>query len=71
MRKLVVFLLAFAAGLGFLLWRQSRMAPPPAPPAPTEPETRPFTEVEVKQGEDGKGQAVGVLLDGPPMVTPD
>jgi hypothetical protein len=65
MRKLVVFLLAFAAGLGFLLWRQSRMAPPPAPPAPTEPETRPFTEVEVKQGEDGKGQAVGVLLDGP------
>ena len=65
MRKLVVFLLAFAAGLAFLLWRQSRMEPPPPPPAPTEPETRPFTEVEVKQGEDGQGQAVGVLLDGP------
>ncbi|MEY2745691.1 MAG: hypothetical protein RL112_733, partial [Planctomycetota bacterium] len=65
MRKLVVFLLAFAAGLAFLLWRQSRVEPPPPPPAPTEPETRPFTEVEVKQGEEGEGQAVGVLLDGP------
>ena len=65
MRKLVVFLLAFAAGLAFLLWRQSRMEAPAPPPAPTEPETRPFTEVEVKKGQDGKGQAVGVLLDGP------
>ena len=65
MRKLLVFLLLFGAGLGWLLWRQQQNAKPEAPPEPVVEETRPFTEVGMGVDPKGRQQAVGVLLDGP------
>ena len=65
MRKLLVFLLLFGAGLGWLLWRQQQNAKPEDPPEPVVEETRPFTEVGMGVDPKGRQQAVGVLLDGP------
>lgn len=68
MRKTLLFLLLFGAGLAVVLWLRGRRPPPAlAPPRTGEPSE--FTEVDVPSKKDETGavkesQAIGVRLDG-------
>lgn len=68
MRKALLFLLIFGAGLAVVLWLRGRRPPPALVPPPTN-EPSEFTEVDVPAKKDETGavkesQAIGVRLDG-------